>query len=117
MEGLLRLLTAEIVQVSRTPRCWALPTHGRSASEKRQGTKSREAEHRRCSGRYAVDLSEAPLLRNRLSLEDSLRDPLVPLSFRAASGFYERLKNSDLRTEKYFKRDLRGYVAQARRID
>jgi DNA (cytosine-5)-methyltransferase 1 len=69
------------------------------------------------SGRYAVELSEAPLLRNRLSLEDSLRDSLVPLSFRAASGFYERLKNSDLRTEKYFKRDLRGYVAQARLID
>ena len=38
--GLLRCMSAP-VQVSRTPRCWALPTRGRSASEKRQGTKSR----------------------------------------------------------------------------
>jgi hypothetical protein len=34
-------VTAGAVQVSRTPRCWALPTRARSASEKRQGTKSR----------------------------------------------------------------------------
>jgi len=39
-------------QVSRTPRCWALHTRCRSASEKRQGTKSREVEHQRCSGVY-----------------------------------------------------------------
>jgi hypothetical protein len=38
---ILRLLTTASVQVSRTPRCWALPTRARSASEKRQGTKSR----------------------------------------------------------------------------
>jgi hypothetical protein len=49
---LLHLLKAAIVQVSRTPRCWALPTRGRSASEKRQGTKSREAEHQRCNALY-----------------------------------------------------------------
>jgi hypothetical protein len=30
----------------------AIPAHRRQASEKRQGTKSREVGHRRCSGRY-----------------------------------------------------------------
>jgi len=46
------LTTRAPYKVSRTPRCRALPTRCRSASEKRQGTKSREVEHQRCSWLY-----------------------------------------------------------------
>src|ERR1700758_2900431 len=40
------------VQVSRTPAFTRLAARVRPASEKRQGTKSREVEHWRCGGLY-----------------------------------------------------------------
>ena len=51
---LLQALRSRIVQVSRTPRCWALRTRGRSASEKRQGTKSRQLGHAGTTGAMAI---------------------------------------------------------------
>jgi hypothetical protein len=44
--------TSVVVQVFGRRADEAIPAHRRPASEKRQGTKSREVGHRRCSGRY-----------------------------------------------------------------
>jgi hypothetical protein len=43
----------------RLPGCRSIHALRRPAAEKRQGTKSREVEHRQCSGRYG-DLVLAP---------------------------------------------------------
>jgi hypothetical protein len=64
---------------SRTPRCWTLPTRGRSASERHQGTKSREVEHARCSGRYGVARQRAP----NLPIEIDTTSKTVTQAFRS----------------------------------
>jgi len=43
----------------RPPGCWSIHTLRQPAAEKRQGTKSREVEHQRGSGRYG-DYMAAP---------------------------------------------------------
>ena len=55
----LRPFTTALVQVFGCRHAETIPTLGQPASEKRQGTKSREVGHWRCSGRYG-DLMAAP---------------------------------------------------------
>lgn len=64
-------------------------------------------------GRYEVEVSEAPLVRSRTSLLDSLKNPPIPLSHRASSGFLERVLASDLRVDKLFVQQLASYVREA----
>lgn len=63
--------------------------------------------------RYAVDVSEWPLAANCMGLSATIANCSVPLSSRAATGFYTRLMKSSLRVPHAFKRDLGRYVAQS----
>lgn len=63
--------------------------------------------------RYAVDVSEWPLAANCMGLSAAIANRSVPLSSRAATGFYTRLIKSSLRVPHAFKRDLDRYVAKS----
>jgi DNA (cytosine-5)-methyltransferase 1 len=62
--------------------------------------------------RFAVDVSEWPLAASSVGLSTVIANCSVPLSLRAAMGFYTRLMKSSLRVPQAFKRDLSKYVAQ-----
>jgi DNA (cytosine-5)-methyltransferase 1 len=59
---------------------------------------------------HAVDVSAWPVRVESPHLRDFLRHPRSPLSYRAASGFYERFEASGLRKHPGFLDDVRRYV-------
>jgi len=63
------------------------------------------------SGRFAVDVSMRPTQRRFIALETYLRDPLTPLSERAAKGFLSRAREGKLRFGDGFLDDLECYIA------
>lgn len=82
---------AELTHVTR----WPLAAWGRSGKK------------------YSVDVSEWPVAIKGSGLAAVLGGRSLPLSARAAKGFYTRLSRSSLRVPDAFKRDLGEYVARS----
>jgi DNA (cytosine-5)-methyltransferase 1 len=64
---------------------------------------------------YRVDVSDWPVSRQRRSLAPFLKNPVTPLSQKAASGFLARLRASSLRVDQRFLRDLAEHVKRMER--
>ena len=63
------------------------------------------------SDRCEVDVSEWPEQKNVPSLEQFLKFPIKPLSLKATSGFYKRLKASGLRRPNAFDQALEAHIS------
>ena len=65
---------------------------------------------------YAVDVSRWPVRVPAKSLRDFLRFPRVPLSLRAAAGFYNRADVSCLKFEDEFLQDVKLHIDRMARF-
>lgn len=61
----------------------------------------------------AVDVGTSPISRAKQSLHEFIRFDAKPLSLRAASGFWSRLRTSSLRRPAAFDRDLVKYIQRS----
>lgn len=59
---------------------------------------------------FSVDVSTWPVRQRATSLRNYLRFPRVPLSYRAAAGFFSRADKSSLNMRPEFLRDVRLHV-------
>jgi DNA (cytosine-5)-methyltransferase 1 len=64
---------------------------------------------------YAVDASAFPVRKKRQSLRKFLKYPPSPLSYRAASGFFNRARVSGLNIDERFLEDVRRHVREMER--
>jgi DNA (cytosine-5)-methyltransferase 1 len=64
--------------------------------------------------RGGVNVSEWPVVRESSHLASFLHFPIKPLSKKATSGFYSRLRQSGLRYEQAFARDLAHHLKHAK---
>jgi len=64
---------------------------------------------------YTVDVSAFPVRKKRQSLRKFLKYPRSPLSYRAASGFFNRARVSGLNIDERFLEDVRRHVREMER--
>lgn len=66
-----------------------------------------------CAGeRYASNVSEYPVGREEISLQEFLKYPCKPLSLKAARGFENRLNLGKVRCPQFFRDAIHEYVAR-----
>ena len=65
---------------------------------------------------YAADVSSFPVKRRIRHLREFLRYPRIPLSHRAASGFFNRALISGLRFEDKFLEDVKRHIRQMAKL-
>jgi DNA (cytosine-5)-methyltransferase 1 len=65
---------------------------------------------------YAADVSNFPVKRQHRHLREFLLYPRVPLSYRAAAGFFSRALTSGLRFEDRFLEDVKRHIRQMAKL-
>jgi DNA (cytosine-5)-methyltransferase 1 len=65
---------------------------------------------------FAADVSNFPVKKRIRHLREFLRYPRLPLSHRAASGFFSRAVSSGLRFEERFLEDVRRHIRQMAKL-